>query len=42
MRGFGMEETDPVCHYDLEGEPELRLYYDRETGQGCGNREKAG
>lgn len=36
LRGFGMEETDPVCYYDLEGEPKLKLYFDRETGQGCG------
>ena len=36
LKGFGMGEASPVCYYDLEGEPKLKLYYDRETGQGCG------
>lgn len=28
----------PVCYYDPEGMPKLELYYDQETGCGCGLR----
>lgn len=36
LKGFEIEEASSVCYYDLEGEPKLKLYYDPETGRGCG------
>lgn len=36
LKGLGMENVSPVCFYDLNGAPKLKLYYDRETGRGCG------
>ena len=36
LKGLGMEDVSPVCFYDLKGAPKLKLYYDRETGRGCG------
>lgn len=36
LKGLGMENVSPVCFYDLKGAPKLKLYYDRETGRGCG------
>lgn len=36
LKNLGMEDISPICYYDPEGAPKLELYYDRETGQGCG------
>lgn len=36
LKGLGMEDVSPVCYYDPKGAPKLKLYYDRETGRGCG------
>lgn len=36
LKSLGMEDVSPICYYDPEGAPRLELYYDRETGQGCG------
>lgn len=36
LEGFGVAAVSPVCFYDPEGAPKLELYYDRETGRGCG------
>lgn len=36
LKGFGMYDVTPVCFCDPAGTPRLELYYDRETGQGCG------
>lgn len=36
LKDRGMEGVSPICYYDPEGAPKLELYYDWETGQGCG------
>lgn len=36
LKSLGMEDVSPICYYDPEGAPKLELYYNRETGQGCG------
>lgn len=36
LKGLEMENVNPVCFYDLNGAPKLKLYCDWETGRGCG------
>lgn len=36
LKIYGMDAVSPVCFHDLDGKLKLELYYDRETGRGCG------
>lgn len=36
LEDHGMEDISPVCFYDPGEAPRMKLYFDRETGRGCG------